>query len=166
MTELAFSSKPFKLTPAIYFRIAAGAQLPTLAAMAVLLLLVATVAAVLVDLRIIFIGLIIVLLVIPFVVVNIYFKKLLTPQARFALARKQVVARSDGSLVETFLPESDKPEEDMPDNEVDMPISPRIHSGESIVGVRRSGDFVVFSISPDYLLIVPVSDREEADQML
>lgn len=158
MTELAFSSKPFKLTPAIYFRIAAGAQLPTLAATAVILLLVSAAAAVIVDIRMIFIGLILVMLVIPFVVVNIYFKKLLTTEARYALARKQVVVQSDGSLLETFLSESEADDE----NDACPSIPPRIHSRDAIKGVRRSGGYVVFTVDPDYLLIVPIADRKEA----
>lgn len=146
------TTQPYRLTPATYFKIAAGAKLPSIIASAILLLFISAVAAVLFDLRILLIGLIAVFLILPFLVLHIYYNILLTSSARFALSRKTVTFNSDGSMTETFLPITD---DDSADNR--SPLSPHTHSADSITSIRRTSRFMIFTIEPNYQLIIPLN---------
>lgn len=147
MTNTEFTSQPYRLTPATYFRIVAGAKLPTLIATAMLTLFAATVAAVIIDLRILLVALIIIFLILPFGAAHIYYNTLLTADARYALAKKQVTLHADGSITETFLPADD-------DDETPV-MAPRTHSSDSIIAYRQTSAHAVYIISPAYHLIVP-----------
>ena len=159
MTDLP-TSQPFKLTPATYFRIVAGAKLPTLLATALLILFISTVAAVIVDLRIILVGLILIFLVIPFIALHIYYNILLTADARFALSRKTVTFHPDGSITETFLP-ADEPDSDPIDETATAHTTssnipqPRTFQPEDLINTRRTSRFTIITINTGYILIIP-----------
>lgn len=101
MTEPAvLVSSPYRLTPAAYFRVAAGEKLPFAAGVAMAVVLVALAIGLVYDLRLVMVALILLFLVAPLVVAYIYYSKLLTREAHEALARKHVEIQSGQSITE------------------------------------------------------------------
>lgn len=96
-------SETYRLTPAAYFRIAAGDVLPKLLMTLAILILAASIGAIF-DLRCALVALILIFLVAPFTVGHIYFSRLLTPQAQRALSPKHVTIVAGTQITET--PES------------------------------------------------------------
>lgn len=96
-------SKTYRLTPAAYFKIAAGDILPKLLVPFALLTLAAAIGAIF-DMRWALVALILIFLVAPFIIGHIYFSRLLTPQAQRALSPKHVTIVGGTRITET--PES------------------------------------------------------------
>lgn len=85
----AIISDSYRLTPADYLKISAGAMLPTLA-IAITIIFTASVIASFFDIRMLFVALIIIFIIAPMVIAHLYFSALLTPEAREALATRHV----------------------------------------------------------------------------
>lgn len=138
----------FKLTPAAYFRIAAGAVLPKLVVLWTSIIIAAIAAGVFFDIRILLVALIIIFIVVPMIVGHIYFSRLLTADARYALMPKRVVIVPDESITEVF--ESADPE--------NIPPQTRLFRWNIISSRRISGKNLIVGFNDsDYILIIPLS---------
>lgn len=142
-------TETYRLTPATYFKTAAGVMLPSVLAACALLVLGATVAAVLFDMRIILVALILLFLIVPFIVNHIYFSKLLTVEAQQALTPKYVEINPGLSVKEIF--ESA--------DEENTPPQPICHNWEQISGARINSKNIIltFSDKKSSTLIIPIS---------
>lgn len=127
----------YRLTPTAYFRMAAGAILPAMLSSALLAILLCATLAVLFDLRIIFVGLIIIFLIIPFAVGHIYYSRLLTVEAQRALSPKCVVINKDSFLKEVFVSS----------DEENTPPLPVTHQWNEISGVRLTSTYIIVTLS-------------------
>lgn len=138
----------FKVTPAAYFKIAAGAVFPKLIVFCALIIIAAIAAGAVFDIRFLLVALIIIFIVVPMIVGHIYFSRLLTAQAQYALMPKRVVIIPDESITEVF--ESADPE--------NVPPHTRLFRWDSISSRKISGKnlAIVFGNS-DYTLIVPLN---------
>lgn len=138
----------FKLTPAAYFRIAAGAVFPKLTSLCLVIIVVAITAGAIFDIRFFLVALIVIFIVIPMVVGHIYFSKLLTAEAQYTLMPKRVVIVPDESISEVF--ESADPE--------NIPPRTRLFRWDTISSRKISGkNLVIVFGKNDYTLIIPLS---------
>lgn len=138
----------FKLTPAAYFRIAAGAMLPKLITIGSLIIIAALILAGITDIRFLLVALIIIFIIIPMVVGHIYFSRLLTTEAQYALMPKRVVVVPDESITEIF---------ESADLE-NRPPQTRLFRWDAISSRRISGkNLVIVFGKSDYTLIIPLS---------
>lgn len=139
----------FRLTPAVYFRIAAGAMLPILLGIATSGMLVCLVLSLIFDLRLLLVGLILLFLITPFAVGHIYFSKLLTPEAQMALTPKVIEIRPGISIIE--IPISADQE--------NRPLTPVEHRWGEITGMRQTNQYLVVQMttSPKSPLIIPTN---------
>ncbi|MCM1292722.1 MAG: hypothetical protein NC111_02115 [Bacteroides sp.] len=139
---------PYKLTPAAYFKVAAGSIIPTFAALSILIVLVAGALAVIFDLRILLVALILLFLVIPFIVANIYFSRLLSPSAQKAIHLKSVEIVPFTSISETLISDNG------PDNVTCRTIH---YPWSTVKSIRQTSKQIIITLTPDnYTLIVPL----------
>jgi len=143
------TTETYRLTPATYFKTAAGVMLPSVLATCTLLVLGAAVAAILFDLRIILVALIILFLIVPFIISHIYYSKLLTVEAQQALTPKHVEIRPGKSVKEIF--ESS--------DEANTPLQPICYDWEQIseVNINNKNIILTFSNKNSSTLIIPIS---------
>lgn len=88
---------PYRLTPATYLRIEAGAMFPIIV-IAILLLAIIAVVASAYDIRWFFVSLMVFFLVIPAALAHIIYSRLLTPEATDALAIKKIAVTPGSHL--------------------------------------------------------------------
>ncbi|MDE6652543.1 MAG: hypothetical protein K2K08_09115 [Paramuribaculum sp.] len=101
-------TSPFKSSATEYFSLAITQNIKTYLWIIVIPLLIFSSLALFVNIRWIFIALIFLFLVAPFIIANTYFSKLLTREARMALSRKKLRVVS-GKIIETyFVDENDE----------------------------------------------------------
>ncbi|MDE6459416.1 MAG: hypothetical protein K2K52_01100 [Paramuribaculum sp.] len=101
-------TSPFKSSPTEYFSLAITQNIKTYLWIIVIPLLIFSSLALFVNIRWIFVALIFLFLVAPFIIANTYFSKLLTREARMALSRKKLRVVS-GKIIETyFVDENDE----------------------------------------------------------
>ena len=140
-------SRPFQLTPRAYFRISSGAVLWRWLAWLAVPLLACLVAGCF-DLRWWMVGLILLLLVVPFVVFNVYISRLLHPEARRALARQRVTLIPNETLTVTYLPE----------NETESPEQTETIPWTAITGLDLTNGHLILTLKSRKLpLAIPLS---------
>lgn len=138
----------FKLSPTVYFKIAAGAILPKLMLISSSTLLITLIISLLVDIRFVLVTLIILFLLIPMIVSHIYFSKLLTREAQYALTTKHVIINLEKEIIETFESANDE----------NTPLSPRHWQWKNIKSRKISGKNLVIRFhDKDYTLIIPLN---------
>lgn len=96
------TTNPFSITPATYLRIEAHSAL-TASGVAIAACVIGGCLLAFIDLRYTLVLLIVLFLVIPFFIANIYFSKLLTPTAAASLSPMQVSISPGNYLVVSFL---------------------------------------------------------------
>lgn len=152
-------TKTYRLTPATYFRIAAGAKLPTLLATAILIAIASTAAAIVIDLRIILVALIILMLVLPFVIAHIFYSKLLTKDAGYALMPKKVVIIPGKSVCEIYSPQTEEESQ-----EKNRTITDRLFGWEGLRSVRKTANNLILTFTnSEYNLVIPLESLLESD---
>lgn len=177
------TTEQYRLTPATYFRIAAGARLPTLLATALLVALTSTMAAILFDLRILLVALIALFLIFPFVVAHIYYSKLLTTDAQYALMPKKVEIIPGITISEIYSPtdvaddtdalqksdeapsaESGKyPDPGQPETG-SRPVPDRHFEWKELRSARTTSKELILTLTDDgYNLIIPLKTISEID---
>lgn len=146
--KLPLATETFRISPAVYLKVTAGALMPSLIAAVILIVFLSILAGITIDLRMLLVGLILIFLILPFAIGHIYYSRLLTPQARYAITPKHLIFHPDGSIDE--IPDSADPE-----NSPALPI--RHFPAESIMkrSVRGKYAVVEFSNMPGYQLIFP-----------
>lgn len=146
--KVPLTTDTFRISPAVYLRVTAGAMLPSLTVAIILIALLATLAGIIIDLRILLVGLILLFLILPFVIGHIYYSRLLTPQARYAVAPKHLIFHPDGSIDE--IPDSADPENT-------PAIAPRHFPADTIKNRKVIGKYAIveFFNTPGYQLIFP-----------
>lgn len=92
------------------------------------------------DLRWTFVGLIVIFLIVPFVIFNIYFSKLLTPEARRALAQKQIEFIAGKEIKITYT----DPDTPLPEETIDWSRISSITSGKKYISISLSGVSLTF----------------------
>ncbi len=88
------------------------------------------------DLRWAFVGLIVIFLIVPFAIINIYFSRLLNPEARRALAEKQVVFRPGEEIIISYT----DPDTPLPEERIGWERIMGITSGKKYARIALSGD--------------------------
>lgn len=140
-------SESYKLTPATYFKIAAGAIFPKLLCIGIVFMLTSLTIGLIFDIRYILIALIIAFIVMPMIISHIYFSKLLTTDAQFALKTKHIIINPEEDISEIF----DYTEDDT------ALISPRKWQWSSIKSKKIIGKNLVISFhKSEYALIIPL----------
>ena len=143
----SITTDTFKLTPAVYFKIAVGAILPRLIFMSILALLITLIVSLVIDIIFVLITLIIIFIIIPIIISHIYFSKLLTSEAQYALMPKHVNINPGTSITETF--------ENI--DETHTPPQPRQWQWNKIKSHKISNKHIVINFfNNDYTLIIPL----------
>ena len=101
METRTIESEIFRISPTTYLQATAGSIMPRLWLFAGLPLLACLIAAVW-EPKMLFVALILLFLIIPMAVFHIYFMRLLTPEARFAVTPKHVTISPDAAITVTF----------------------------------------------------------------
>ena len=101
MEPRTIESTIFRISPTTYLQATAGSLMPRLWLFAGLPLLACLIAAIW-EPRMLLIALILLFLIIPMAVFHIYFSRLLTEEARFAVTPKHVTVSPDGTITVTF----------------------------------------------------------------
>ena len=138
----------FKLTPAVYFKIAVGAILPRLLVFGSVLMLTTLIVGLIIDLRIVLVALTFPFIIFPLIISHIYFSKLLTTEAQFALRPKHIVINIGQEITEIF---------DSNENETN-PLKNRAWKWDTIQSRKVTGKFIVIRFyKNDYTLIIPLN---------
>lgn len=158
MTDpVIITTKTYRLTPVVYFRIAAGARLPTIIGIIAAISFIALVLGTLLDLRFIFIALILIFLITPVAVGHIYYSKLLTVEARYALALKRLEIYPEHHITEIFESADD----------ANTPPAPRQWQWAEIARKRTDGkNLIVTFTDTDATLIIPFSSVENSNDLI
>ncbi len=151
------TTETYRLTPAVYFRITAGAMLPAVLGSAAIAVIAAFTVALFFDLRLIFVALILLFLIIPMFVGHIYYSRLLTTDAMYALTPKHVTIIPDHTITETF-ESADK---------ANTPPQPRQWAWSEIHSIGTTGKHLTIRFnSQPYMLILPLSAVEDKNALL
>lgn len=155
--SIRITTETYRLTPAVYFHITAGAMLPAVAAVAAVAVVATLIAALIFDLRLMFVALILIFLIIPFVIGHIYFSRLLTTDARYALTPKHVTIIPGESVTETFHSA----------DEENTPPEPRQWPWDEIQIISASDKYVTIRFrSQPYALIIPLAAVTDRNALL
>ncbi|MBD5173559.1 MAG: hypothetical protein HDT08_02860 [Bacteroidales bacterium] len=92
----------FKSTASEYLSLAISRSISTYCLLIIIPIIIFSIIALIFDIRWILVTLIFLFLIAPFIIANIYFSKLLTPQARIALSPKKIRIVS-GKYIEIYL---------------------------------------------------------------
>lgn len=133
---------PYSIPAADYAREAIMTRLTSWWWVATLIVMGCGVGA-LFDLRLAFVGLILIFLVVPFAIFNIYFSQLLTPEARKALAQKKLEIIPGEKIIITY-------------TDSDTPLSSTCIEWDRITGVSSGKKHIRISLegdNPPFLLI-------------
>lgn len=137
----------FKLTPAVYFKIAVGAILPRLIIISVLAILITLIVSLIIDIRFVLVTLIIIFIIIPIIISHIYFSKLLTSEAQYALMPKHIIMNEGATISEIF--------ESI--DETYTPPQARCWQWDSIKSSKIYNKHIVINFfNNDYTLIIPL----------
>ncbi len=151
------ATETYRLTPAVYFRITAGALLPAVAGAAAAAVIAMLIAALIFDLRLALVALILLFLIVPFVIGHIYFSRLLTTDARYALTPKHITIIPGESVTETFHSA----------DEENTPPEPRQWPWSEIQRISATSKYVTIRfLSQPYTLIIPLSSVDNRNALL
>lgn len=140
-------TETYKLTPAVYFKVAVGAILPKISLISLLLILTSLIIGLIFDIRLIFITLIIAFIAIPMIVSHIYFSKLLTTDAQYALMPKHIVINTNRNITEVFENADEK----------SNPPKPRTWQWEAIKSRKIANKHIIIKFfNNNYTLIIPL----------
>lgn len=155
--SILITTETYRLTPAVYFHITAGAMIPAVAAVAAVAVVATLIAALIFDLRLMFVALILIFLIIPFVIGHIYFSRLLTTDARYALTPKHVTIIPGESVTETFHSA----------DEENTPPEPRQWPWDEIENISATSRYITIRFrSQPYALIIPLAAVTDRNALL
>jgi len=155
--SIRITTETYRLTPAVYFRVTAGAMLPAVAGTAAVAVVATLIAALIFDLRLMFVALFLIFLIIPFVIGHIYFSRLLTTDARYALTPKHVTIIPGESVTETFHSA----------DEENTPPEPRQWPWGKIENISATSRYITIRFrSQPYALIIPLAAVTDRNALL
>lgn len=142
MTDnIAFSTKTFTTSPAVYIRCLLGVWFKRYGVWIVLPVAVCGVMGAVADIRWVIVAMMIIFLLTPMLLAYLYFYYMLTPEARRAIMPMQLSLHADGALDIAYqpLPDSDSPThapEHLPAGTVKRTIERRRHIALVLAGPR------------------------------